>query len=260
MITVIAKLTVQEGKEEEFKAAGAEMVAAVKANEAGRTLMYTLTQNQKAPTEFYFIERYADDGRARQITARRRTWRRLAARSAGCSPAVRRSSASTRSPRSTNGATAEEDGAVRRVDVAEAVQDAHAHEQLAALHVLVPARGDARLEQVVGRALDEVDEAAVTLSRTPRPARRATSPSATRRGPRSAHRCRRSRRHRCRRQRSSADCTNGTMIEPTPATCASTSVFFQPSISLASAHSSGVESPGDAVAFLDEELQTADHL
>lgn len=61
MPTIIAKLTVQEGKEEEFKAAGAEMVAAVKANEAGRTLMYTLTQNKKTPTEFWFIEAYADD-------------------------------------------------------------------------------------------------------------------------------------------------------------------------------------------------------
>ena len=61
MIAVIAKLTVQEGKEEEFKAAGAEMVAGVKANESGRTLQYTLTQSQKTPTEFYFIEAYADD-------------------------------------------------------------------------------------------------------------------------------------------------------------------------------------------------------
>lgn len=61
MIAVVAKLTVQEGKEDEFKAAGAEMVAAVKANEAGRTLQYSLTQSQKAPAEFYFIEAYADD-------------------------------------------------------------------------------------------------------------------------------------------------------------------------------------------------------
>jgi quinol monooxygenase YgiN len=60
MLSVIAKLTVQEGKEEEFKAAGAEMVAAVKANEAGRTLQYTLAQNPKASTEFYFLESYAD--------------------------------------------------------------------------------------------------------------------------------------------------------------------------------------------------------
>jgi quinol monooxygenase YgiN len=61
VIAVIAKLTVQEGKEDEFKAAGAEMVAAVKANEAGRTLQYSLTQSQKVPNEFYFIEAYADD-------------------------------------------------------------------------------------------------------------------------------------------------------------------------------------------------------
>jgi quinol monooxygenase YgiN len=60
MIAIVAKLTVQEGKEEEFKAAGAEMVAAVKANEAGRTLQYTLAQSQKAPNEFYFLEMYAD--------------------------------------------------------------------------------------------------------------------------------------------------------------------------------------------------------
>ena len=59
-IAIIAKLTVQEGKEEEFKAAGAEMVAAVNANEAGRTLQYTLTQSQKVPTEFFFFEIYAD--------------------------------------------------------------------------------------------------------------------------------------------------------------------------------------------------------
>ena len=60
MIAAIAKLTVHEGKEDEFKAAASEMVAAVKANEQGRTLQYSLTQNLKAPTEFFFIERYAD--------------------------------------------------------------------------------------------------------------------------------------------------------------------------------------------------------
>jgi quinol monooxygenase YgiN len=61
MIAVIAKLTVQEGKEDEFKTAGSEMVAAVKANESGRTLQYSLTQSQKTPNEFVFIELYADD-------------------------------------------------------------------------------------------------------------------------------------------------------------------------------------------------------
>jgi quinol monooxygenase YgiN len=64
MIAIIAKLTVQEGKEDEFKAAGAEMVAAVKANETGRTLQYSLTQNLKVSTEFFFIEAYADDAAA----------------------------------------------------------------------------------------------------------------------------------------------------------------------------------------------------
>ena len=60
MIAIVAKLTVKEGKEEEFKAAGAEMVAAVSANEKGRALHYTLGQSQTAPNEFYFLELYAD--------------------------------------------------------------------------------------------------------------------------------------------------------------------------------------------------------
>ena len=60
MIAIIAKLTVHAGKEDEFKAAGAEMVAGVKANEAGRTLAYTLAQSSANPTEFYFLEMYAD--------------------------------------------------------------------------------------------------------------------------------------------------------------------------------------------------------
>ncbi len=61
MIAAIAKLTVHEGKEDEFKVAATEFVAAVKANEQGRTLQYSLTQNLKAPTEFFFIEAYADE-------------------------------------------------------------------------------------------------------------------------------------------------------------------------------------------------------
>jgi quinol monooxygenase YgiN len=58
-IAIIAKLTVQEGKADEFKAAGAEMVAAVRANEPG-TLQYTLTQSQKVANEFFFFEIYKD--------------------------------------------------------------------------------------------------------------------------------------------------------------------------------------------------------
>ncbi len=68
MNAVIAKLTVKEGMEDEFKAAGAEMVAAVSANEAGRTLHYTLAQNPKVPQEFFFLELYADDAAAADHT------------------------------------------------------------------------------------------------------------------------------------------------------------------------------------------------
>ncbi len=61
MIAVVAKLTVQDGKAEEFKSAAKEMVAAVKANEAGKALQYTLCQSPSNPNEFVFLERYVDD-------------------------------------------------------------------------------------------------------------------------------------------------------------------------------------------------------
>jgi quinol monooxygenase YgiN len=60
MVAIIAKLTVHDGKQDEFKAAGAEMVAGVKEHGAGRTLPYTLAQSQSAANEFYFLELYAD--------------------------------------------------------------------------------------------------------------------------------------------------------------------------------------------------------
>jgi quinol monooxygenase YgiN len=61
MIAIIAKLTVKEGSEDEFKTAGEEMVKAVRANESGRTLQYTLAQSTKTPAEFYFLELYQDE-------------------------------------------------------------------------------------------------------------------------------------------------------------------------------------------------------
>lgn len=60
MIAVIAKLTVKDDQVEGFKAAASTMVASVKEHEAGRTLQYTLAQSQQAPTEFFFLEVYAD--------------------------------------------------------------------------------------------------------------------------------------------------------------------------------------------------------
>jgi quinol monooxygenase YgiN len=61
LITVIAKLRVNEGKETDFIAAGKKMIAAVKANEAGRTLAYDLFRSKTEPGLFLFIESYADD-------------------------------------------------------------------------------------------------------------------------------------------------------------------------------------------------------
>lgn len=61
MIAVIARLTVREDKIEEFKAAAAEMVAAVREHEAGKALEYSLCQSTSNPGEFVFIERYVDE-------------------------------------------------------------------------------------------------------------------------------------------------------------------------------------------------------
>jgi quinol monooxygenase YgiN len=59
MITVIAKIKVQQGKESEFEQAGRSMVAHVKAHEPG-TLTYVLHRSAKDPTEFVFYEVYRD--------------------------------------------------------------------------------------------------------------------------------------------------------------------------------------------------------
>ena len=61
MISLIARLRTVDGKAEEFKAAARQQIAAVKANEAGRTLMYTLQQSQWDSNQFVVYEQYADD-------------------------------------------------------------------------------------------------------------------------------------------------------------------------------------------------------
>lgn len=59
MITVIAKIKVQPGKEAQFEEAGRSMVAHVKAHEPG-TLVYVLHRSSAEPTEFLFYEVYRD--------------------------------------------------------------------------------------------------------------------------------------------------------------------------------------------------------
>lgn len=61
MIHVTAKLKVNEGKADEFVAAAKKMIAAVKANEAGRTLTYDLLRSTTDPNQFMFLESYADE-------------------------------------------------------------------------------------------------------------------------------------------------------------------------------------------------------
>ena len=61
MITQTVKIRVNEGKAEEFIAAAKTMVAAVKANEAGRTLVYDLYRSASDPNLFMVMEAYADE-------------------------------------------------------------------------------------------------------------------------------------------------------------------------------------------------------
>ena len=59
MITVIAKLKVQAGKEAAFQAAAEKMIAHVTANEPG-TLAYVLHRSSGDPTDLMFYEIYSD--------------------------------------------------------------------------------------------------------------------------------------------------------------------------------------------------------
>ncbi len=60
MITVIARLKCQAGKEAEAAAACSEMVKGVETNEPG-ALAYVCHQSKKDPAEIVFFEVYADD-------------------------------------------------------------------------------------------------------------------------------------------------------------------------------------------------------
>ena len=59
MIGVIAHLTVQDGKQTDFEAAVADLVAEVRANENG-CVQYDLFRKQGSETEYYFMEKYED--------------------------------------------------------------------------------------------------------------------------------------------------------------------------------------------------------
>ena len=60
MITVVAKLQAQAGKEDELKAVLSEMVGNVKQHEAGAVPTYSLHVSDTDPTLFLFYETYRD--------------------------------------------------------------------------------------------------------------------------------------------------------------------------------------------------------
>ncbi len=60
MITVVAKLQAAPGKEDELKSVLSEMVANVKAKEAGAVPTYSLHVSDTDPSLFLFYETYRD--------------------------------------------------------------------------------------------------------------------------------------------------------------------------------------------------------
>lgn len=60
MITVVAKLQANPGKEDELKAVLTEMVGNVKTHEAGKVPTYSLHVSDEDPTLFCFYEQYSD--------------------------------------------------------------------------------------------------------------------------------------------------------------------------------------------------------
>lgn len=58
MIGVVAKLKIQDGKQDDFEAAGKDLMAKVKANEPG-CLTYQLYKSDADDSEYIFMEQYA---------------------------------------------------------------------------------------------------------------------------------------------------------------------------------------------------------
>ncbi len=59
MITVLATLSIEEGKDEEFRKVFGELAEKVRANEPG-CQRYELCQSTVTPTTYVVVERYAD--------------------------------------------------------------------------------------------------------------------------------------------------------------------------------------------------------
>jgi len=60
MITIVAKLQANAGKEDELRTVLTEMIGNVRKNEAGKALAYSLHTADNDPTLFMFYEQYAD--------------------------------------------------------------------------------------------------------------------------------------------------------------------------------------------------------
>ncbi len=58
MIGIVAKLTIQDGKQAEFEQVAKDLMAKVKANEPG-CLTYQLYRTRGSETEYIFMEQYA---------------------------------------------------------------------------------------------------------------------------------------------------------------------------------------------------------
>lgn len=79
---VIAKLTIREGKEQEFEQVFAELTAAVRSNEEGN-LLYALHRSRKDPLTYVVLEQYADQA-AMDAHGRSDHFRTIGARMGPC--------------------------------------------------------------------------------------------------------------------------------------------------------------------------------
>ena len=85
-VGVIAKLKIQEGKNEEFEAIFAELMSAVRENEPGN-IFYAIHKSRTDPQAYIVLEQYADEA-ALAAHGKASHFRTLGAKMGGCMAAA----------------------------------------------------------------------------------------------------------------------------------------------------------------------------
>lgn len=81
-VGIVAKLTIQEGKNEEFESVFKEMTAEVKATEPGNNY-YDLHKSRASDTTYYVLEQYVDQA-ALDAHGKSDRFREISAKLGGC--------------------------------------------------------------------------------------------------------------------------------------------------------------------------------